>query len=122
MPPVRQVPDAGIKRGRGFSSSKERFLYWKRLLRSTPAARSPKSAPATGAGVWTRVGLTAAAVVACGTDVAAAVVCVAVGCGVVTAVAVAVAVGVASIFVVHFAWSVMSPGMPVSKSHPWVQA
>ena len=103
VPPVRQVPDAGIKkRERDVLPSKERFLYWKRLLRSTPAARRPKSAPATGAGVWTRVGLTAAAVVACGADVVAAAVCVVVGCGVVTAVAVVVAVGVASI-AVHFA-------------------
>lgn len=107
VPPVRQVPDAGIKkRERGFSSSKERFLYWKRLLRSTPAARRPKSAPATGAGAWVRVGETPAAVVACGADVVAVVLCVFVGCGVVTAVE--VAVGVASVSpeepaAVHFA-------------------
>ena len=68
------------------------LLYWKRLLRRTPAARSPKSAPATGAGAWVRVGETPAAVVASGADVVAVVLCVFVGCGVVTAVAVGVAV------------------------------
>ena len=91
---------------RGVLPSKERFLYWKRLLRSTPAARRPKSAPATGAGVWTSVGEVPAAVVASGTEVVAAAVCVLVGCGVVTAVE--VAVGVASVSpeepaAVHFA-------------------
>ena len=70
------------------------LLYWKRLLRSTPAARRPKSAPATGAGAWVRVGETPAAVVACGAEVVAAAVCVFVGCGVVTAVWVLVGCGV----------------------------
>ena len=84
------------------------LLYWKRLLRRTPAARSPKSAPATGAGAWVSVGETPAAVVASGADVVAVVLCVFVGCGVVTAVEVAVGVAVASVSpeepaAVHFA-------------------
>ena len=84
------------------------LLYWKRLLRRTPAARSPKSAPATGAGAWVRVGETPAAVVASGADVVAVVLCVFVGCGVVTAVEVAVGAVVASVSpeepaAVHFA-------------------
>ena len=41
-------------------------------LSSTPAARSPSSAPNTGAGAWVRVGETPAAVVAAGAAVVAA--------------------------------------------------
>ena len=96
------------KRGREMFFPQKLLLYWKRLLRRTPAARSPKSAPATGAGAWVRVGETPAAVVACGADVVAVVLCVFVGCGVVTAVEVAVGAVVASVSpeepaAVHFA-------------------
>ena len=103
-------------------------MFYSFLLRRRPAARSPASAPQRGAGAWVKVGDTP---VSAGVDTGAAVVGDAAGvcvcCG-------AVVAFVAGLVVVpfcwllfwspgtgiHFAYRVMSPGMPSLKFHSCV--